>query len=282
MTAVLMTPPYVEFMDANGDPLAGGKVYAYEAGTLTPKNTFTDSTEATPNTNPVILDSAGRASIWINGSYDFVIKTSADATIRTAEDVTSFSTSATNLNSLLPPQTGNAGKFLTTDGVNSSWGTSSGVTLGTPVATTSGTAIDFTGLPAGVKQIIISLEGVDQSATGFYYLQIGDSGGIETTNYSTNYANFTNAAAVAVSGGATEPAFYIPQYSGGEPVSGTAILTLIDASTYTWACVSISKFATNQLSVTSSTKSLSATLDMVRFAVQSGAFTAGKINIQYQ
>lgn len=124
MTAVLMTPPYVEFMDANGAPLAGGKVYAYTAGTLTPKNTFTDSTEATPNANPVILDSAGRAAIWINGSYKFIVKDSADVTIRTVDNVSSFSTSAVAIDSLLPSQTGNAGKVLTTNGSASSWSTS--------------------------------------------------------------------------------------------------------------------------------------------------------------
>lgn len=82
--------PYVFFQefDNNGDPLNGGKVYTYEAGTTTPKATYTDSTGNTANANPVILDSSGRANIWLgDGGYKFVLKTSADVTIQTVDNV---------------------------------------------------------------------------------------------------------------------------------------------------------------------------------------------------
>lgn len=85
--AILFPAPQ-QYFDNNGDPLAGGKVYFYEAGTTTPKNTYTDQGGATPNANPVILDSAGRASIWGTGSYKEVVKTSADVTISTKDSVT--------------------------------------------------------------------------------------------------------------------------------------------------------------------------------------------------
>lgn len=62
----ILTPmPVMQFFDDNGDPLSGGKVYTYEAGTTTPLATYTDETGGTANTNPVILDSAGRANIWL-------------------------------------------------------------------------------------------------------------------------------------------------------------------------------------------------------------------------
>jgi hypothetical protein len=93
--AVLMTPPKVQFLDDNGDPLSGGKVYAYSAGTSTPKDTYTDAGAGTPNANPVILDSAGRADIWLSGSYKIVLKTSADVTISTTDNITSFNASTT-------------------------------------------------------------------------------------------------------------------------------------------------------------------------------------------
>ncbi len=221
MTAVLMTPPYVEFMDANGDPLAGGKVYAYEAGTLTPKNTFTDSTEATPNTNPVILDSAGRASIWINGSYDFVIKTSADVTIRTAEDVTSFSTSATNLNSLLPPQTGNAGKFLTTDGVNSSWATNANKVLKVQTFLSSTTWT----CPAGVTSIYLDGCGGGGGAGGGATIAPGGGGGgaqaVKGTNLTVVPATVYTVTIGAGGTGATGSA------NNGTAGGSTSLVTLI-------------------------------------------------------
>lgn len=90
--AVLLEAPYSQFLDANGAPLNGGKVYTYTAGTTTPKATFTDNTEVTPAANPIILDSAGRAAIWVTGSYRFDVKTSADVLIRTTDNYTAPTT----------------------------------------------------------------------------------------------------------------------------------------------------------------------------------------------
>lgn len=82
--------PYVfwQSFDNSGDPLAGGKIYTYEAGTSTPKATYTDSGEGTANANPVILDANGRADIWLgDGSYKFVIYDSSDNLIDTVDNV---------------------------------------------------------------------------------------------------------------------------------------------------------------------------------------------------
>lgn len=83
--------PYVrqQFFDSNGDPLSSGKVYTYLAGTTTPASTYTDANGGTPNANPVILDSAGVAAIWIGAeALKFVIKTSADVTVQTIDNIT--------------------------------------------------------------------------------------------------------------------------------------------------------------------------------------------------
>lgn len=80
---------FVQEFDNNGEVLNGGKIYTYEAGTSTPKTTYTDSTEASANTNPIILDASGRADIWLGtGSYKFVITDSADVTIKTVDAIT--------------------------------------------------------------------------------------------------------------------------------------------------------------------------------------------------
>src|ERR1700748_1432199 len=57
------------FLDNNGKPLSSGKVYFYVPSTTTPKTTYSDINLTTPNTNPVILDAAGRALLWGTGSY---------------------------------------------------------------------------------------------------------------------------------------------------------------------------------------------------------------------
>lgn len=82
--------PYAFFQefDNNGSPLVGGKLYTYEAGTSTPKATYTDSTEAVQNANPVILNSAGRADVWLgDGGYKFVLKDASDVTIKTVDNI---------------------------------------------------------------------------------------------------------------------------------------------------------------------------------------------------
>ncbi len=80
-----------QFFDNNGDPLDGGLLYIYAAGTTTPATTFTDYTGGTNNTNPVVMDSAGRtpAQIWLTAgsSYKFLLKTSAGVTIKTDDNI---------------------------------------------------------------------------------------------------------------------------------------------------------------------------------------------------
>lgn len=90
-----------QFFDNNGNVLSGGKIYSYEAGTTTPLATYTSSTGNTAHTNPIVLDSAGRVpsggEIWNDYSklYKFVVKTSADVTIATYDNVGgSFNTGA--------------------------------------------------------------------------------------------------------------------------------------------------------------------------------------------
>lgn len=57
------------FTDNNGEPLAGGKVYMYIPSTTTLKDTWQDAGETILNTNPIILDAAGRAVIYGTGEY---------------------------------------------------------------------------------------------------------------------------------------------------------------------------------------------------------------------
>lgn len=62
------------FLDGNGDPLSNGQVFMYVVGTTTFKDTWQDAAQTTANTNPIILDSAGRAIIYGVGSYRQVVR----------------------------------------------------------------------------------------------------------------------------------------------------------------------------------------------------------------
>ncbi len=77
MAAIGLSLPNVQFLDDNGNPVSCGLLYAYEAGTSTPQDTFTNSDLAPghENTNPVVLDSAGRAVIYLTPTpaYKFIL-----------------------------------------------------------------------------------------------------------------------------------------------------------------------------------------------------------------
>ena len=80
-----------QFFDDNGVPLVGGKLITYIAGTTTPAVTYTNSTGNFQNTNPIILDSAGRVpeEIWLteNTLYKFVLKDADDVQIWSKDDI---------------------------------------------------------------------------------------------------------------------------------------------------------------------------------------------------
>lgn len=86
---VALSPsPRQTFLDKNGKPLAGGKVYTYSTGTLNPLATYTDSTGTVPNSNPIILDSAGSASIWLSYvPYRFIVQTSTGVQVYLQDNI---------------------------------------------------------------------------------------------------------------------------------------------------------------------------------------------------
>lgn len=79
-----------KFTDANDNPLAGGLLYTYVAGTSTPTTTYQDADGATPNTNPIVLDAGGECNLWIPDgfSFKFVLKNADDVTQWTQDKVT--------------------------------------------------------------------------------------------------------------------------------------------------------------------------------------------------
>lgn len=87
--ALISPSPKLQFIDSNGNPISGGKVYTYAAGTTTPVTTYTSYDGLTANTNPIILDSAGRCSIWLDDEveYKFVVKDANDVLLFTTDNI---------------------------------------------------------------------------------------------------------------------------------------------------------------------------------------------------
>lgn len=95
--ATLYTPHFIQFFDDDGEPLAGGKLYTYAAGTSTPKDTYTDAGGGTANANPVVLDASGCAVIFLSGSYKFYLTDANDVAVGPnggiTDNVSAFATS---------------------------------------------------------------------------------------------------------------------------------------------------------------------------------------------
>ncbi len=85
-----------QFFDNAGNPAAGYKLYTYAANTLSLQATYTDAAGAAPNSNPIILDARGEAVLYLTSGvmYDYVLKTAADVTVWTREDVSTLAGSA--------------------------------------------------------------------------------------------------------------------------------------------------------------------------------------------
>ena len=80
-----------QFLDNDGIPLNGGKIYTYQAGSTTPLATYTDSAGLVANANPIILGTSGRppSEIWLTEGYyyKFILKDSNDVTISTYDNL---------------------------------------------------------------------------------------------------------------------------------------------------------------------------------------------------
>lgn len=81
-----------QYSDDAGNPLIDGRLYFYDSGTLTPKDTFSDVNLTKPNTNPVILDGAGRQpNVWFEGFAKIILTSSDDVQIEERDPIGSAS-----------------------------------------------------------------------------------------------------------------------------------------------------------------------------------------------
>lgn len=181
---------------------------------------------------------------------------------------------ASNFVATMPAGTGN----VVVNGINGA------IVSGTAVASTSGTAIDFTGIPSWVKRITVMFSGVSTNGTSLLQIQLGDSGGVETTGY------LSMSGARDVGGGALGASVittgFVTQYIGAATSIFNGKLTLNNLSGNTWVGdgVGNNNTATAYVYFYSGSKTLSDTLDRVRITTANGTdtFDAGSINIMYE
>lgn len=156
-----------------------------------------------------------------------------------------------------------------------------GWVLATPQNTTSGTTINFTGIPSTAKAILVQFDGVSISGNNSVLIQLGDSGGVETTGYTAA----SSGMSASVSSLSSTSGFIIAGTVASSAYSGSVLFTLLESSSNTWNAQGVFIIDGSAFTITvSGKKSLSATLDRVRLIASNGTdtFDAGKANIAYQ
>lgn len=154
--------------------------------------------------------------------------------------------------------------------------------LGTEQASTSGTSIDFTGIPSWAKRITINLVGVSTSGTDILMVQIGDSGGVEATGYLSSVAAVTATPSVGL---VTTGFGLTANHAAAAILHGRIVLELEDSANFTWTSKGIlGRSDSAVVYIGGGSKSLSSVLDRVRITTSGGTdtFDAGDINIIYE
>ena len=183
--------------------------------------------------------------------------------------------------SISPTAAGNT--VFSTDGAN--WSSTAKIVRTTSVNTTSGTSIDFTGLPAWVKRITVMLNGVSTNGTSPIQIQLGTSGGFVTSGYSSQ-AGFIQSTGVASGMTALTTGLYVMTFSAAtDTVSSVFNINNITGNVWTYfgngnrtGAFPLAFF------VGAAPQSLSGVLTQVRLTTVNGTdtFDAGSINIFYE
>jgi hypothetical protein len=146
----------------------------------------------------------------------------------------------------------------------------------------TGTSVEFTSIPSWVKRITFMLNGVSTNSTSPMQIQLGDSGGYETSGYNGSNHVFVGGIASVTLASAFLLTLNTSYQSAAGLYSGSCILTLIDASTNTWSMFgSISGHTSSIGYLTSGSKALSATLDRIRITMANGTdtFDLGSVSV---
>ena len=170
------------------------------------------------------------------------------------------------------------GQFFGTDS-NASRAQLQRIVQATAVASTSGTSIDFTGLPAWVKKITVMFSGVSTNGSSTIRLQLGDAGGIETTGYAGTCTQIGSTVSTVYS---TSGFDSTGDTSSSQTRNGQFVFALLGSNT--WSLIGAYNISSAFQYLFCGTKTLSDTLTQVRITTVNGTdtFDAGSVNIIYE
>lgn len=171
------------------------------------------------------------------------------------------------------------GQFYATDS-NSARGQLERLVQGTAQNSTSGTSIDFTGIPSWAKRITVMFNGVSTSGTSYPLIQIGTGGTPTTSGYVSQASQLYTAAAIS----STTAGFFINSNASTYVLSGTMTISNISGNIWVESCCFGSTVGALIMTVGSGTVTLGGVLNMLRITTVNGTdtFDAGSINIMYE
>ena len=178
---------------------------------------------------------------------------------------------------VLPTGAGSAYQVVRNGATAGSLEFTDNIVSGTAVDSTSGTSIDFTGIPSWVKRVTVMLNGVSTNGTSSLLFQIGTSSGIESSGYVSS-GTYQGAG----SGGATSTAGFLNQAGGAIADTTCGTTSIVSFGSNKWVSSSVSSTGSSNYSyIGAGAKTLSGTLDRVRITTVNGTdtFDAGSINI---
>lgn len=182
---------------------------------------------------------------------------------------------------VLPGGNGSADQVLSTNGSGAlSFVDRGRMVLGTSQASTSGTSIDFTGIPSWAKKITVMLQGVSTTGSASILVRLGISSGFVSSGYLSSTTRFDATALTTIN----ETGGFLLHVQASSSVNHGA-LTLFNISGNNWVANGI--FAQSDVarsSFAAGSIGLSGTLDRVRLITANGTdtFDAGLINILYE
>ena len=241
---------------------------------------------STNSNGNIILSPDGTGTIQVSGT------SSASAEVQLFEDtdngtnyvaLKSPASIASNLTLTLPSADGTSGQALTTNGSGVlSFATTGMVDVGA-LATTSGTEVDFTGLPSGIKRILLIFYQVSTNSTSNYQIQLGTSGGFVTSGYTGFVIRQTTGASNAYTSNSS--GFQInATIAAANLYSGHVLLTLESGNLWVATGIVGSTSVSAQTNLIMGDVDISGTLTQIRLTTVAGTntFDNGSYNLFYE
>jgi hypothetical protein len=184
---------------------------------------------------------------------------------------------------LLPTGNGSNGDILGTDGAgNLSW-VQGRMVRETAKASTSGTSVEFTGIPSWAKRVTLMLQGVSTNGTSPVMAQLGTSSGYATSGY-------TGTIELVVNGGVAASTFtssFLFEFAGYTGATATlhGLLTIVNINSNAWVAQgTIGRGDAGTANTVSGSISLASAFDRIRISTVAGTntFDAGTVNILYE